>query len=102
MMGQFPEFAFTPAISFFVNCQTQAEVDNLVALTSAFATPLAGRLYDKIGPRIIMVVGFSILCVNTWQLSQLQGTTPISYIFFLLALRELAIGLTLKPRSSRH
>jgi DHA2 family multidrug resistance protein len=67
-----------------------------VALTSAFATPLAGRLFDKIGPRMIMVVGFSILCVNTWQLSQLQGTTSISYIIFLLALRGLAVGLTLQ------
>ena len=67
-----------------------------VAATSAIATPLAGRLYDKIGPRTIMVVGFTILCVNTWQLALLQGTTPISYIVFLLALRGLAIGLTLQ------
>lgn len=67
-----------------------------VAATSAFATPLAGRLFDKIGPRSIMVVGFSILCVNTWQLARLQGTTPIPYIVFLLALRGLAIGLTLQ------
>ena len=67
-----------------------------VAATSAFATPLAGRLYDKIGPRIIMVVGFSILCINTWQLSQIQGTTPIKSIVYLLALRGLAIGFTLQ------
>ena len=40
-----------------------------VAATSAIATPSAGRLYDKIGPRAIMVVGFLILCINTWQLS---------------------------------
>jgi hypothetical protein len=25
MIGKFPEFAFTPAISFFVNCKTQVE-----------------------------------------------------------------------------
>ena len=67
-----------------------------VAATSAFATPLAGRLYDRIGPRIIMVVGFAILCVNTWQLALLQADTPISYIVFLLALRGLAVGLTLQ------
>jgi DHA2 family multidrug resistance protein len=67
-----------------------------VAATSAFATPLAGRLFDKIGPRSIMVFGFTILCVNTWQLSRLQGTTPIAYIVFLLALRGLAVGLTLQ------
>jgi len=67
-----------------------------VAATSAIATPSAGRLYDKIGPRAIMVVGFIILCINTWQLSLIGGTTPISYIVILLALRGLAIGLTLQ------
>lgn len=67
-----------------------------VAATSAIATPLAGRLFDKIGPRSIMLVGFTILCLNTWQLAGLQATTPLSYIVFLLALRGLAVGLTLQ------
>jgi DHA2 family multidrug resistance protein len=67
-----------------------------VAATSAFATPLAGRLYDRIGPRSIMVTGFIILSINTWQLALLQATTPIWYIVFLLALRGLAVGLTLQ------
>jgi DHA2 family multidrug resistance protein len=67
-----------------------------VAATSAIATPSAGRLYDKIGPRIIMVVGFIILCINTWQLAGIRATTPISYIVFLLALRGIAVGLTLQ------
>jgi EmrB/QacA subfamily drug resistance transporter len=67
-----------------------------VAATSSFTTPLAGRLFDKIGPRTIMVVGFAVLCINTWQLALIQATTPISYIVFLLALRGLAVGLTLQ------
>ena len=67
-----------------------------VAVTSGIATPLAGKLYDKIGPRMNLIVGFAILCINTWQLSQIEGTTPISYILFLLALRGLAVGLTLQ------
>ena len=67
-----------------------------VAATSAFATPLAGRLYDKIGPRTIMVVGFIILCINTWQLAMIKANTSIPFIVFLLALRGLAVGLTLQ------
>src|SRR5512147_177140 len=67
-----------------------------VALTSGVATPLAGRFYDKIGPRMNLIVGFAILCLNTWQLSKIGATTPISYILFLLALRGLAFGLTLQ------
>ncbi|HSJ88003.1 MAG TPA: DHA2 family efflux MFS transporter permease subunit [Anaerolineales bacterium] len=67
-----------------------------VALTSGVATPIAGRIYDKIGPRMNLIVGFSILCFNTWQLSKIEGNTPISYIVFLLAIRGLAVGLTLQ------
>ena len=67
-----------------------------VAITSGIATPLAGRIYDKIGPRMNLIVGFGILGINTWQLSKIQANTPISYILFLLALRGLAVGLTLQ------
>ena len=67
-----------------------------IAIPSGIATPLAGRLYDKIGPRMNLIVGFGILCINTWQLSLIGATTPISYIIFLLALRGLAFGLTLQ------
>src|SRR5512138_2224095 len=67
-----------------------------IAIPSGIATPLAGRLYDKIGPRMNLIIGFAILCINTWQLSQIGATTPISYIIFLLVLRGLAFGLTLQ------
>jgi DHA2 family multidrug resistance protein len=67
-----------------------------IAIPSGIATPLAGRLYDKIGPRMNLIVGFGILCINTWQLSLIGATTPISYILFLLALRGFAFGLTLQ------
>ncbi|HLO34418.1 MAG TPA: DHA2 family efflux MFS transporter permease subunit [Anaerolineales bacterium] len=67
-----------------------------IAIPSGIATPLAGRLYDKIGPRMNLIVGFAVLCINTWQLSLIGATTPISYILFLLALRGLAFGLTLQ------
>jgi DHA2 family multidrug resistance protein len=67
-----------------------------LALTSGIITPIAGRLYDRIGPRLLVVTGFSILAINTWQLSQINGTTPIGWILFLLALRGAALGLTVQ------
>jgi len=70
----------------------------LLALAGAagIATPLAGRIYDKIGPRLLVIVGFSILIINTWQLQQIQGTTSIQFIMFLLALRGFALGMTVQ------
>jgi EmrB/QacA subfamily drug resistance transporter len=67
-----------------------------LAFAAGIATPLAGRFYDKVGPRVLVVLGFSLLLVNTWQLSQLTATTPISWILFLLALRGLALGMTVQ------
>jgi len=67
-----------------------------MAVTSGILVILSGRIYDRIGPRPLMIVGFSILVVNTWQLSQLKGDTPISWIIFLLVLRGIALGLTVQ------
>ncbi len=67
-----------------------------MAVTSGIATPLAGRLYDKIGPRMLVMVGFTLLALNTWQLSQIEATTPISWLLFLLALRGAALGMTVQ------
>lgn len=67
-----------------------------LAVVAAITTPLAGRLYDKIGPRVLLTIGFGILMINTWQLSLIEADTPIQWILFLLGLRGLALGLTVQ------
>jgi EmrB/QacA subfamily drug resistance transporter len=67
-----------------------------LAITGATATVIAGRLYDRLGPRPLVAFGFTVLIINTWQLSQLQADTPIAWIMFLMALRGLAIGSTVQ------
>ena len=45
-----PQFTFTPAISFFVNCETQAEVDHLwEKLSEGGRKDRCGWLQDKFG-----------------------------------------------------
>src|SRR5437867_9714939 len=45
-----PQFSFTPAISFFVNCETQQEVDELwEKLSQGGAKERCGWLKDKYG-----------------------------------------------------
>jgi len=45
-----PQYSFTPAISFFVNCETQQEVDELWAKLSAGGrTDQCGWLQDRFG-----------------------------------------------------
>ncbi len=67
-----------------------------LAITGAISTVVAGRLYDKIGPRPLLGFGFGVLVINTWQLSQLTADTPMGWIIFLLTLRGLALGSTVQ------
>jgi DHA2 family multidrug resistance protein len=67
-----------------------------MAVSSGIATPLAGRLYDRIGARALAVVGFSLLAVNTWQLSLLRADTTIGFLLFLLVIRGVALGMTVQ------
>jgi EmrB/QacA subfamily drug resistance transporter len=67
-----------------------------MAATGGIATIIAGRLYDRLGPRVLLAFGFGILILNTWQLSQIRADTPVSWILFLLALRGVAFGATIQ------
>jgi DHA2 family multidrug resistance protein len=46
--------------------------------------------------RVLIMLGFGILLINTWQLSQIQALTPIGNIMWLLALRGIALGMTVQ------
>ena len=63
-----------------------------LAITAGLMNPVAGRLYDKLGPRPLVVTGSILLLINTWQFAHLAIDTPISQILVLLVLRGLAIS----------
>lgn len=67
-----------------------------LAVTAGITTPLAGRLYDRIGPRALVVFGYLILVYNTWELAHLTATTTMGYVAFLMLLRGLALGTTVQ------
>ena len=67
-----------------------------LALASAVSTVIAGRISDRIGPRLPIVIGFLLITYNTYQLSQIQLDTSIGFIIFLLVLRGIAVGLIIQ------
>jgi DHA2 family multidrug resistance protein len=71
-----------------------------LAVVASFTAPLAGRLYDKIGPRAIAAFGYVVLSVNTYQLAQLSMTTLRLEIMILMALRGLALGCTVQTTNT--
>jgi MFS family permease len=67
------------------------------ALVLAVLTPISGRLYDRIGPRWLAVIGLLIVAVTTYHMSHITLDTSPAEIMWLLSFRALGIGLCLIP-----
>jgi DHA2 family multidrug resistance protein len=67
-----------------------------LALGAGLTMPVAGKLYDRLGPRPLVVAGFALLLYNTWSLAHLTATTPLGFIVALMAVRGLALGLAVQ------
>ncbi len=67
------------------------------ALVMAVLMPIAGRLYDKIGPRWPAVIGLTVVAIGTYLLHDLTLDTSRGEIAWLLALRASGMGLAMMP-----
>jgi MFS family permease len=64
------------------------------------AAPLAGRLTDRIGARIPIAVGLSLVAVALYMQSRITVDTGYAYLLPTFSLMGLGIGLTMSPMST--
>ncbi|MGB8202545.1 MAG: DHA2 family efflux MFS transporter permease subunit [Pseudonocardiaceae bacterium] len=67
------------------------------ALVLAVLTPISGRLYERIGPRWLAVIGLLIVAVGTYRMRQLTLDSSPDEITWLLVFRAVGLGLCLIP-----
>jgi len=67
------------------------------ALVMAVLMPIAGRLYDKIGPRWPAVIGLTVVAIGTYALHGITLDISKGEIAALLALRAGGMGLAMMP-----
>ncbi|MDI3329020.1 MAG: DHA2 family efflux MFS transporter permease subunit [Alicyclobacillaceae bacterium] len=67
------------------------------ALAMALMMPLAGRLFDKIGPVPLGLLGVGILSAMTYELHRLTLDTPNHWLRWVLVIRGIGIGLSMMP-----
>jgi EmrB/QacA subfamily drug resistance transporter len=67
------------------------------ALGSAIAMPVSGRLYDRLGPKLPVVMGLLITGFATLLYYNIDVTTPNSFITMILFLRGIGVGLSMMP-----
>jgi EmrB/QacA subfamily drug resistance transporter len=70
------------------------------SLAMAIAMPFVGKLYNKVGPRVLVITGLSLVAIGSLPLSWLSVNTPHSYLLWCMVVRSLGIGLTMMPASN--
>jgi EmrB/QacA subfamily drug resistance transporter len=70
------------------------------ALLMAIMSPITGKLFDKIGGRILAVTGLSIMTITTYFLSKLTMDTSYTHLIVLYSLRMLGMSMVMMPVST--
>lgn len=70
------------------------------AIVNALMSPVTGRLFDKIGGRILAVVGLFITTVTTYYFSKLSFDTSYMSLVLLHAIRMFGMSMVFMPVST--
>jgi DHA2 family lincomycin resistance protein-like MFS transporter len=61
------------------------------------AGPVVGRIFDRSGPRALVLVGSTTVCITHWQFAGLTAATPVPVILVLHAAFSLGLSMLFTP-----
>ena len=67
------------------------------AIIMGLMSPITGKLFDKMGPRILAVTGLIITGISTYYFSELDLESTYLFIIFIYSIRMLGISLVMMP-----
>lgn len=70
------------------------------AVATGIVMPIAGKLFDKFGPKPVVVPGILLITLGTYGLSRITLDTPGSTIVWLTVIRGIGLGLSMMPSST--
>ena len=101
-VSQYARLTFLPVELQVVRGLTAAEVGLILAPSAAGVAatmPIGGWLADRIGARVPVTAGMTIVTIGTWLLSRLTPETPIPHLVAILLVSGLGTGLALTPNT---
>lgn len=70
------------------------------AILMAFMSPITGKLFDKIGGRILAVIGLAIIVVTTYEFSTLTLHTTYKHLILIYSIRSVGMSMVMMPVST--
>jgi DHA2 family multidrug resistance protein len=100
VIAQYARLVFIPLQLEGLRGYTALEVGLMLApagVATAVAMQVGGRLADRLGPRLPLIVGTSLMAVGLLALANLGLTTPLWLIATFLAVQGTGMGLHAAP-----
>jgi len=72
----------------------------ILPVTMAFVAPVAGRLSDRMGYRLLTSLGMLVLLIGQYLLTRLEPNTSTTYIVLSLTAVGIGVGIFNSPNSS--
>ncbi|TYP74086.1 DHA2 family lincomycin resistance protein-like MFS transporter [Paenibacillus methanolicus] len=66
-------------------------------IVNGLLAPVMGILYDKFGPRWLVIPGFLLICIVLWTMSGFDVDTSIGFIIGLHVLLMIGISMVMSP-----
>ncbi|KOS59836.1 multidrug efflux MFS transporter [Lysinibacillus agricola] len=60
-------------------------------------SPITGRIFDKFGPRGLVIPGFAIMPIMLWIMSNVTIETPVSMVIVMHSILFLGVSMVLMP-----
>ncbi|WP_411844452.1 MDR family MFS transporter [Salinicoccus sp. HZC-1] len=70
------------------------------ALLMGIMSPVTGRLFDKFGPRWLVIPGMGIVTVTTFMFTNLDTETTFTYLAVVNAVRMLGVSMVMMPSTT--
>ncbi|NMD70915.1 DHA2 family efflux MFS transporter permease subunit [Bacillus sp. DNRA2] len=67
------------------------------AVIMGLMSPITGKLFDKIGPRVLAILGLSIMAVSTYLLAHLQIDSSYTFIILIYSMRMFGMSMVMMP-----
>src|SRR5262249_22280223 len=69
-------------------------------ITTALAAPIAGRLSDTLGTRMLSAIGLGVEAAGLWSISQLDSSSQAASVMLALGLVGFGLGMFQAPNMS--
>ena len=60
-------------------------------------SPITGRVFDKFGPRGLVIPGFAIMLIMLWIMSNVTIETPVSMVIVMHSILFIGVSMVLMP-----